>query len=47
MRRDAKRGFRGAWVTEAVLDAGVAKWNGDKCLRTSVVIVILQKMKVR
>jgi hypothetical protein len=22
MRRDAKRGFRGAWVTEAVLDAG-------------------------
>ena len=46
MRRDAKRGFRGAWLTEAVLDAE-GKWNGEKGLRTSVVIVILQKMKVR
>jgi hypothetical protein len=30
MRREAKRGSRGAWVTEAVLDAGGAKWNGGK-----------------
>jgi hypothetical protein len=47
MRRDAKRGFRGAWVIQAVLAAeGQKQWNG-KALRTSVVIVISQKMKVR
>ena len=45
MRRDARRGFRGARVTEAVLDAEGKMER--KRMRTSVVIVISQKMKVR
>ena len=30
MRRNAKRGFRGSWVTEAVLDAGGKMERGNK-----------------